>query len=130
MNCLTLTTSYAESWRYNIMVTLAMLSEDGEQVGYHSADNSPLPIGSNCEEAPEGWVRRREIKLEFGECHKVRLYVYVLPNSLPATTTLAGEQTTFPLQLKLSNSSTEFLNEKWEVNRFGGCGREVVFTFE
>lgn len=62
---LSITTSYAESWRYNIMVTLAMLDRRGEQVGYHSAEESPLPVGSQSSEAPEGFVRRREIKIEF-----------------------------------------------------------------
>ena len=123
---LTLTTSYAESWRYNIMVTLAMLNEDGEQVGYHSAEESPLPVGSNSSEAPEGFVRRREVSLEFESCEKVRFYIYLLPNSLPEDTTLAGVQTTFPLQIKLTDGSKSIFAEKLEVNRFGGCGKEYI----
>ena len=53
MYTLNLTTSYAESWRYNIMVTLAMLDSNGEQVGYHSTEDSPLPVGTNSSEAPD-----------------------------------------------------------------------------
>ncbi|MBQ7952884.1 MAG: hypothetical protein IJ286_07225 [Alistipes sp.] len=123
---LTLTTSYAESWRYNIMVTLAMLDENGEQVGYHSAEESPLPVGSNSSEAPEGFVRRREVSIEFESCEKVRFYIYLLPNSLPEDTTLAGVQTTFPLQIKLTDGSKSIFAEKLEVNRFGGCGKEYI----
>ena len=69
---LTLTTSYAENWCYNIMVTLAMLNEAGEQVGYHSAEDSPLPVGADSSEAPEGFVRRREVTIEFERSAKVR----------------------------------------------------------
>lgn len=124
---LSITTSYAESWRYNIMVTLAMLDRRGEQVGYHSAEESPLPVGSQSSEAPKGFVRRREIKIEFEQCDKVRFYIYVLPNSLPEDTTLAGVETTFPLQVKLTDSSGEtILSEKLAVNRFGGCGKEYI----
>ncbi|MBP3423795.1 MAG: hypothetical protein IJB23_06765 [Alistipes sp.] len=123
---LTLTTSYAESWRYNIMVTLAVLDENGEQVGYHSAEESPLPVGSNSSEAPEGFVRRREVSIEFESCEKVRFYIYLLPNSLPEDTTLAGVQTTFPLQIKLTDGSKSIFAEKLEVNRFGGCGKEYI----
>ena len=124
---LTLTTSYAENWRYNIMVTLAMLDSSGEQVGYHSVENSPLPVGSESSEAPEGFTRRREVKIEFERCDKVRFYVYLLPNSLPEETTLAGVETTFPLQVKLTDSSGEtILSEKLAVNRFGGCGKEYI----
>lgn len=123
---LTLTTSYAESWRYNIMVTLAMLDKNGEQVGYHSAEESPLPVGSNSSEAPEGFVRRREVSIEFESCEKVRFYIYLLPNSLPEDTTLAGVQTTFPLQIKLTDGSKSIFAEKLEVNRFGGCGKEYI----
>lgn len=123
---LTLTTSYAESWRYNIMVTLAVLGENGEQVGYYSAEESPLPVGSNSSEAPEGFVRRREVSIEFESCEKVRFYIYLLPNSLPEDTTLAGVQTTFPLQIKLTDGSKSIFAEKLEVNRFGGCGKEYI----
>ena len=126
MYTLKLTTSYAENWRYNIMVTLAMLDSNGEQVGYHSVEDSPLPVGANSSEAPEGFVRRREIELTFEECKSVRFYIYLLPNSLPEDTTLAGVETTFPLQVKLSDSKRSILSEKLEVNRFGGCGKEYI----
>lgn len=127
---LSITTSYAESWRYNIMVTLAMLDRRGEQVGYHSAEESPLPVGSQSSEAPEGFVRRREVKLEFEECSSVRFYVYLLPNSLPEETTLAGVDTTFPLKVKITQGEREIFSEKLTVNRFGGCGKEYVVKMD
>jgi hypothetical protein len=126
MYTLKLTTSYADNWRYNIMVTLAMLDSNGEQVGYHSVEDSPLPVGANSSEAPEGFVRRREVELAFEGCKSVRFYIYLLPNSLPEDTTLAGVETTFPLQVKLSDSKRSILSEKLEVNRFGGCGKEYI----
>ena len=127
---LTLTTSYAENWRYNIMVTLAMLNEAGEQVGYHSAEDSPLPVGADSGEAPEGFVRRREVTIEFERSAKVRFYIYLLPNSLPENTTLAGVETTFPLQVKLTDGDRVVLAEKLEVNRFGGCGKEYIVEMD
>ena len=130
MYTLSLTTSYAENWRYNIMVTLAMLDDNGEQVGYHSTENSPLPVGSNSSEAPEGFVRRREVKIEFGSCSSVRFYVYLLPNSLPEDTTLAGVETTFPLQVKITYGNKSVFSEKLEVNRFGGCGKEYIINLD
>ena len=123
---LTLTTSYAENWRYNIMVTLAMLNEAGEQVGYHSAEDSPLPVGADSSEAPEGFVRRREVTIEFERSAKVRFYIYLLPNSLPEDTTLAGIPTTFPLQVRITDGEKSIFTEKLEVNRFGGCGKEYI----
>ena len=130
MYTLSLTTSYAENWRYNIMVTLAILDSNGEQVGYHSADDSPLPVGTNSSEAPEGFVRRREVKIEFESCSSVRFYVYLLPNSLPEDTTLAGIETTFPLQVKITSGDKSIFSEKLEVNRFGGCGKEYVIKMD
>ena len=126
MYSLQVTTSYAESWRYNIMVTLSLQNSEGEQVGYHSAEDSPLPIDANCDEAPEGWSRRRIVAIEFEPCNKVRFYVYLLPNSIPQVTTLAGEQTVFPLQIKIEKGDKILFAEKIEVNRFGGCGKEFV----
>lgn len=127
---LTLTTSYAENWRYNIMVTLAMLNEAGEQVGYHSAEDSPLPVGADSSEAPEGFVRRREVTLGFESCSSVRFYVYLLPNSLPEDTTLAGIPTTFPLQVRITDGEKSIFTEKLEVNRFGGCGKEYIVEID
>ena len=126
MYSLQVTTSYAESWRYNIMVTLSLQNSEGEQVGYLSAEDSPLPIDANCDEAPEGWSRRRIVAIEFEPCNKVRFYVYLLPNSIPQVTTLAGEQTVFPLQIKIEKGDKILFSEKIEVNRFGGCGKEFV----
>ncbi|MBQ5700933.1 MAG: hypothetical protein IIV68_02290 [Alistipes sp.] len=130
MYTLSLTTSYAESWRYNIMITLAMLDSTGEQVGYHTAEDSPLAVGTNSSEAPEGFVRRREVKLEFEKCSSVRFYVYLLPNSLPEETTLAGVDTTFPLKVKITQGEREIFSEKLAVNRFGGCGKEYVVKMD
>ena len=130
MYTLSLTTSYAENWRYNIMVTLAMRDSSGEQVGYPSVEDSPLPVGSNCGEAPEGFVRRREVTLGFESCSSVRFYVYLLPNSLPEDTTLAGIPTTFPLQVRITDGEKSIFTEKLEVNRFGGCGKEYVVKMD
>ena len=127
---LTLTTSYAENWRYNIMVTLAMLNQAGEQVGYHSAEDSPLPVGTDSSEAPEGFVRRREVTIEFERSAKVRFYIYLLPNSLPENTTLAGVETTFPLQVRITDGEKSIFTEKLEVNRFGGCGKEYIVEID
>ena len=75
MYTLQLTTSYAENWRYNIMITLSLRNEMGEQVGYHSIEDSPLPMDSNSDAAPEGWTRRREVEIIFEQCHSIRFYV-------------------------------------------------------
>ena len=108
------------------MVTLSLQNSEGEQVGYHSAEDSPLPIDANCDKAPEGWSRRRIVAIEFEPCNKVRFYVYLLPNSIPQVTTLAGEQTVFPMQIKIEKGDKTIFAEKIEVNRFGGCGKEFV----
>ncbi len=112
------------------MVTLALLNDKDEQIAFHATEDSPLPVGSNSDTAPEGFVRRREVTLPFEKCHKVRFYIYLLPNSLPTTTTLAGTKTTFPIQIKVCDKERVYLSEKWDVNRFGGCGREVFVTFD
>ena len=126
MYTLQLTTSYAENWRYNIMITLSLRNEMGEQVGYHSIENSPLPMDSNSDAAPEGWTRRREVEIIFEQCHSIRFYVYLLPNSLPPTTTLAGTAITFPLQVHICNGSKSIFSDKLAVNCMGGCGKEYI----
>ncbi len=125
---LLLTTSYAENWRYNIMLTLSLRNSEGEQVGYHSTEDSPLPIGSNSDTAPEGWVRRRNISIDFEACNSIRFYVYMLPNSLPTTTTLVGFKTEFSVQVKILKGTEEVFADKLMVNCFGGCGKEYIVS--
>ena len=105
-----------------------MRDKEGNQVGYHSTEDSPLPVGSNSDSAPEGWLRRREVALGFEQCHSVRFYVYILPNSLPPTTTLAGFECAFALQVKILRGDEEVFADKLMVNCFGGCGKEYIVT--
>lgn len=123
-------TTYAQSWRYNIIITCAMLDDSGEQCGYISAEDSPLPVGSNAEEAPEGFNRHRAVSVEVGSCHKVRFYIYVLPNSLPEKSELVGEKMTFPAQVKIYRGQEVIFDQRWEINRYGGCGTERVVELQ
>ena len=127
---LTFTTSYAENWRYSVMITLSMRDGAGNQVGYHSVEDSPLPVGSSAIEAPKGWVRLREVTLEFEPCASVRFYLYLLPSVLPETTTLAGVENTFKAKLSIIDGDSELFCDRPHINCFGGCGKEYIVNFE
>ena len=123
---LTFTTSYAENWRYSVMITLSMRDSAGNQVDYRSVEDTPLPIGSAAIGAPEGWVRRREVSVEFAPCHSVRFYLYLLPSVLPETTTLAGVENTFKAKVTITDGDKELFCDRPQINCFGGCGKEYI----
>lgn len=127
---LEITTSHSENWRYNIMVTLSMRDSAGEQCGYHTVEDSPFEVGTNSENPPEEFVRRREISLDFEKCSSVRFIIYMLPNSLPQIKSLEGADISFPIQIKIVNGENKVFAEKIEVNRFGGCGVERIVELE
>ena len=127
---LTFTTSYAENWRYSVMITLSMRDSAGNQVGYRSVEDTPLPIGSADIAAPEGWVRRREVSVEFDPCHSVRFYLYLLPSVLPETTTLAGVENTFKAKVVITDGDKELFCDRPLINCFGGCGKDYIVNFE
>ena len=126
---LTFTTYYAENWRYSVMITLSMRDSAGNQVGYRSVEDTPLPVGGADIAAPEGWVRRREVSVEFDPCHSVRFYLYLLPSVLPEATTLAGVETTFKAKVTITDGSEELFCDRLQINCFGGCGKEYIVNF-
>lgn len=124
MFTLRISTSYSENWRYNIMLTCALKDRSGKQIGFVSAEDSIMPVGSNSTTPPEGFVRQRVIEKVFEPCHSMDLCLYLLPNSLPETSTLKGEKLSFPIKITILNGDKTLFTEKWEVNRFGGIGRK------
>ena len=128
MYTLRITTSYAENWRYNIMLTCALKNEADEQVGFFSAEDSILPISTNSTTPPDGFVRQRVVERDFGPCHSIDLCLYLLPNSLPETKTLKGEKLSSPIKISILKDGETLFTEKWEVNRFGGIGKEQTIV--
>lgn len=130
MFTLRITTSYSENWRYNIMLTCALQDDAGNRVGFVSAEDSIMPVGSNSTTPPEGFVRQRVIERQLTPCHSIDLCLYLLPNSLPETLTLKGEKVSFPIKITILNGDKTIFTEKWEVNRFGGIGRQQKIQLE
>lgn len=115
---------FAEFWRYNIAVTCGMFDENDVQCGFVSAEDTVAPVGSNLPSAPKGSESRRGLKFEAGDCHHLRMYVYLIPHSLPAALKIA-ECKPFSLSIKITYGSETIIREKRSINQWSGASIEI-----
>lgn len=116
-----------EHWRYNVLSTCALLDEQGNQVGFAGVDDSVAPIGSNLTAAPEGSPDFRYVIFEAEDCHHLHLFVYVVPNTLPAQQQVISVQP-FPLIIKVVYNDRVLLSKKLRTSQWAGLSRDFVVT--
>lgn len=116
---------FEELWRYNIAVTCAMLDADDVQCGFVSAEDRVAPAGSNLPAAPKGAESRRGLKFEAGDCHHLRMYVYLIPNTRP-TSLIIADCPPFPLSIKITYGGRVILHEHRNINQWGGASIEII----
>lgn len=116
---------FAEFWRYNIAVTCGMFGADDVQCGFVSAEDKVAPVGSNLSEAPKGTPSRRSVRFEAGDCHHLRMYVYLIPHSLPKAVKIADCKP-FTLSIKVSYGDETVLHEKRSINQWSGASIEII----
>ena len=105
-----ISSGFAEFWRYNIAVTCGMFGEDDVQCGFVSAEDKVAPVGSNLSAAPKGTASRRSVRFEAGDCHHLRMYVYLIPHS----------------SIKVTYGDETILHEKRSINQWSGASIEII----
>lgn len=116
---------FAEFWRYNIAVTCGLFGADDVQCGFVSAEDKVAPVGSNLPSAPKGMPSRRRLKFEADDCHHLRMYVYLIPHSLPEAVRIADCKP-FSLSIKISYGDSVILHEKRSINQWSGASIEIT----
>lgn len=116
---------FGELWRYNIAVTCAMLDADDVQCGFVSAEDKVAPAGSRLTAAPKGTESRRGVKFRAGDCHHLRMYVYLIPNTMPAGSVIA-DNPPFPLSIRITYGGRVILHERRMINQWGGASMEII----
>lgn len=116
---------FAEFWRYNIAVTCGLFDADDVQCGFVSAEDSVAPVGSNLPSAPKGTPPHRRTEFEAGDCHHLRMYVYLIPHSLPEADRIADRKP-FPLSIRITYGGSVVLRENRSINQWSGASIEIV----
>jgi hypothetical protein len=121
----TVESSFAEHWRYNFAITCSLCDAEGGQESFVSATDEAAPVGSALTAAPEGMPSRRRLTLRAGDCHHLRMFVYLIPNTLPASNRIA-DNAPFPLTIKVTYNGAVLLHEKRMINQWSGMSSELV----
>ena len=119
--------NYPEFWRYNIAVTCGLFDADNNQIGFVPAESTVAPVGSNLEKCPEGVEKSRSLVFTAGDCDHLRMYIYIIPHSLPSGRMIADCKP-FPLSIKVSHAGRTLLHEKHEINQWSGASIEITVS--
>ena len=84
---------------------------DGQRTGFASACGTP---DGHC-------------VINTGPCHKLRLLVYIIPESLPRQRTV-GSNPDFNARLKVSADGRKVCDKTVEVSRWGGASAEFCIS--
>lgn len=116
---------YNEFWRYNIAVTCGLFDADNKQIGFVPAESTVAPVGSNIEKCPNGVETHRRLTFTADDCDHLRMYIYIIPHTLPAATHIADCKP-FPLSVKVSFAGKTVVQEKREINQWSGASIEIT----
>ena len=73
---------------------------------------------------PEDYPRDRTIVLETAPCQRLRLFVYLIPHTLPAGNTVADSRP-FELQVAIRCGGRPLRTERFAVNQWSGASLEL-----
>lgn len=114
-----ISSEYVDFWRYNVLITCECFDADGRREEFVSADDEIAPVGTNCEFCPSNYPANRVVKFETKPCHHLRVYIYIMPHSIP----VGGQIEDRPpfdmdVRVRLKGSFTEML--RLTVNSWSG----------
>lgn len=111
--------SHREWWRYNVQLMCEELDAAGERVHFGTASSVIAEVGANLKAAPAEVKVPSKISYTTEPCHTARLYLYILPHSLPTEREIEAVSP-FKLTIKISCDGTVLRTEQPTVNPWGG----------
>ena len=106
---------FEEFWRYNVAMTGGLFDARGERIGFASTEDTVAETGANLRRKPEDYPRDRTIVLETAPCQRLRLFVYLIPHTLPAGNTVAASRC----------GGRPLRTERFAVNQWSGASLEL-----
>ena len=111
--------SHREWWRYNVQLMCEELDSQGERVHFGTASSVIAEVGANLKVPPAEVKIPSKISYTTEPCHMARLYLYILPHSLPTEREVEAVSP-FKLTIKISCNGTVLRTEQPIVNPGGG----------
>lgn len=127
-------------WRYNLAVTCGCFErgaggEDGSELhigsevyrrkDFVAAEDFVAPVGANMECCPEDCPSSRGVKFETVPCDCLKMYVYVIPHSLPVDCRIS-DFPPFDLHIRVMRGRATIHDELHKVNAWSGASIELL----
>lgn len=112
--------SFEELWRYNIVLVCEVCNTKDERIEYLSEESYIAPVGANLTTPPSDYSIERGLSISTQEGDYLNILVYVVPHTLPATNDIIKTKP-FPLIVKVIDDKNEVLvNQVFKVNQWSG----------
>ncbi len=119
-----ITSPFDGFWRYNVALMCGMFDAEENRTGFASAEDTVAEAGANLTEKPADYPHDRNVCLTTGPCDHLRLFVYLIPHTLPADNTV-GESKPFPLEMRIAYDGKKLRTERFEINQWAGASLEL-----
>ncbi len=117
---ISVSSSFEELWRYNLVLVCELCSANGERIEFLSEESFVAPVGSNLTTPPSDDGVNRKLSLSTKEGDHLNILVYVVPHTLPTTNDIIKTKP-FPLIVKVVDNKKEVLvNQVFKVNQWSG----------
>lgn len=111
--------SFKELWRYNIIVVSELCAQDDTRIEFKSQKSIVAPVGENLTAPPADYTPNRTIVLECGDGSYINLLIYIIPHTLPTTNEIAKTKP-FSLVVKVEKDGKTIMNQAFEINQWSG----------
>lgn len=119
-----LRSSFAELWRYNMVVECGGFDAAGERVCFASARSVIAPVGAALKSEPAEPRHPRELSVTTEACESIAAYIYVIPNTLPLSREVQDCRA-FDLKVRVTADGETVYDAAHKVNQWGGASIEI-----
>lgn len=116
-------------WKHNATLMCGCFDSAGTRTGFVSAQSTVAEVGSGLRACPADVDPFRSVRLEVPPCDHLLLYIYLVPHLLPESSVIE-ESEPFEVRLTVSHNGRRIRNERFAVNQWGGCAREMRISAE
>jgi hypothetical protein len=123
---ITVSSNYAELWRYNIAVVAACFDKDHNQMEVVAERSHLADVGANLRMAESGWMERHKLSLKTPACESIECLVYLIPHTLPAVREIE-DASPFQIKIVVKRGAKTLHEELHQVNQWSGASIELKF---
>lgn len=120
---------YNDWWRYNIAIMCEERDVKGNKLDIKGIMDQVAEVAADdaheLKERPRNVEPHRKVILECQPCHSARVYINIIPHSLPLDR-IIDHKTKFSARVKITKGDKTVLNNEFDVNVWGGTTVDIV----